>query len=310
MARLFFADDAADRAGEARMAGADLERMRASSEARFLIVRRGRVLAHADGALRIVWHSAGEVAPAERDGSVFLGMLDTRPCFALVPAEAPLTPDDRYRTGYGVDDDGFVGLYQAAMDMTPAEGRLAARAVHFANWINRTRWCGICGAPMRADAAGHKRACSACAREEFPRIDPVVIALVVRDDRCLLGRQAKFPPRRYSAVAGFVEPGETLEAAVRREVSEEVGVALAGVRYVGSQPWPFPNSLMVGFIAQAAHEAVSLNDRELEDARWFERAEVAQAVEAGGASAVVTLPPPGSIARRLIEHWLGLAPAD
>lgn len=308
MSELFFSDDPGDRVAQA-LAGTALARARESEDARYLLVRAGRVLTEPEP-LRLAWRPRTAVPEREGDVAVFLGVLDDRPCFALVPAEAPLTADDRYRTGYGIDADGFIGLYQAAMGMAPAEARLAARAVHFGNWINRTRHCGVCGAPMRAVAGGHKRICSACAREEFPRVDPVVIALVVRGSRCLLGRQPKFPPRRYSAVAGFVEPGETLEAAVHREAAEEVGVAIARAHYVDSQPWPFPCSLMVGFLAEAGGDEISLNDRELEDARWFERAEITAATEAErtGGEAAVTLPPAGSLARRLIEHWLVAAP--
>jgi len=305
---LFFIDDDAD----AGLQTADWRALAQDPRARFLRLRGGRVLARRGEVLRIVWHGPPERPAAEEDGPVFLGLLDGCPCFALVPRESPLTAHDRYRTGYGADDDGYVGLYDAAVGMPPAEARLAARAVHFANWINRTRFCGVCGAPMRAAPGGQRRVCSApgCGHEEFPRVDPVVIALVVRGDRCLLGRQPRFPPRRYSAVAGFVEPGETLEAAVRREVREEVGAQVGEVAYFGSQPWPFPSSLMVGFIAEAADDTVSLNDRELEDARWFARADLARAIEAerAGREAALALPPAGSIARRLIEHWLA-APA-
>lgn len=309
MTGLFFCDEPDERAAAAHAAaeGADLQE---SENARYLLVRAGRVRAHAGPGLRIAWQPRAAAPEHDGDVAVFLGMLEGQPRFALVRQEAPLTAEDRRRTGYGVDADGYVGLYQAAMAMAPAEARLAARAVHFANWINRTRCCGVCGAGMRAADAGHKRVCTACGREEFPRIDPVVIALVVRGPRCVLGRQPKFPPRRYSAVAGFVEPGETLEAAVRREAAEETGIAIARVHYVGSQPWPFPNSLMVGFLADAESVAISLNDRELEHARWFERSEIAAALEAerAGVEAPLALPPAGSIARRLIEHWLAAAP--
>ena len=308
LTRLFFIDERA----EGHLEAGDWQALAHDPQARFLLLRRGRVLARGRDPMCIAWHARRELSLGAEDTPVFLGLLDGRPCFGLVPHEPPLTAADRLGTGYGVDEAGFVGLYDAAMGMTAVEARLAARAVHFANWINRTRYCGVCGAPMRAAAAGHRRICTGpeCAREEFPRIDPVVIALVVRGSRCLLGRQPRFPPRRYSAVAGFVEPGETLEAAVRREVQEEVGAALAQVRYIGSQPWPFPSSLMVGFLAEARGETISLNDRELEDARWFTRAQLEEALHAerAGSEAELTLPPAGSIARRLIEHWLAAPP--
>ena len=159
---------------------------------------------------------------------------------------------------------------------------------------------------MELTEGGHKRVCSngRCAREVFPRTDPVIITLVTRGDRCLLGRQTRFPPRRYSPIAGFVEPGESLEAAVRREVYEEVGLRVGEVMYRGSQPWPFPASLMLGFQAQALDESIALNDHELEDAQWFERRDVRDLVlDASTAKLTIALPPKGVIARALIENW-------
>lgn len=159
------------------------------------------------------------------------------------------------------------------------------------------RYCGSCGAPTRAAQSGHVMVCTreSCAAESFPRLDPAVIVLVHAGERALLGRQAAWPPGRYSTVAGFVEPGESLEDAVRREVLEETGVQVAGIRYHSSQPWPFPRSLMLGFHAEAATTAIDPGDGELEDARWFIRAELA--------SGTPRLPLGGSVAWRLIEEW-------
>ncbi|HEX6637353.1 MAG TPA: NAD(+) diphosphatase [Steroidobacteraceae bacterium] len=172
-------------------------------------------------------------------------------------------------------------------------------------WRARHRFCGVCGAPNMRARAGHVMRCPdpVCGNETFPRLDPAIIVLVsdASGERALLGRQASWPPGRFSTIAGFVEPGESLEDAVIREVEEETGVLVGDVQYVASQPWPFPSSLMLGFRAVARTEAISLRDGELEDARWFTRADVA-----GGHPA---LPPPGSISARLIEGWFGQASA-
>lgn len=167
-------------------------------------------------------------------------------------------------------------------------------------WRARHRFCGVCGAPNQRARAGHVMRCSRgeCGNETFPRLDPAIIVLVAdaSGERALLGRQASWTQGRYSTIAGFVEPGESLEDAVIREVDEETGVQVGEVEYVASQPWPFPSSLMLGFRAVAHTEAISLRDGELEDARWFTRADIAAGHPA--------LPPPGSISSRLIDGWL------
>jgi NAD+ diphosphatase len=163
-------------------------------------------------------------------------------------------------------------------------------------WRARHCHCGVCGAPTTARSAGHVLVCTRCGTEFFPRIDPAIIVLVSDTRRALLGRQRSWAPGRYSALAGFVEAGESLEEAVGREVEEETGVQVGWVRYFASQPWPFPASLMLGFHAHAREAPVRL-DGELEDARWFELEQLRSADE-------TLLPPPHTIARRLIEAWI------
>ncbi|WP_245646074.1 NAD(+) diphosphatase [Nocardiopsis trehalosi] len=182
---------------------------------------------------------------------------------------------------------------------------LLTHAVAVANWNAGTRFCRSCGAPLRMAAAGHVRMCDAEGIEHFPRTDPAVIMLVHREvdgaEQCLLGHNPRWPENRYSVLAGFVEPGESLEQAVAREVAEEVGVAVADPRYLGSQPWPFPRSLMLGFTARAVGTAERTDAQEISDVRWFTRPELLAAAESGA----VLLPGPVSIARKLIEHWYG-----
>src|SRR5215470_10033292 len=178
------------------------------------------------------------------------------------------------------------------------EAGLLAYSRALAVWRARTRHCGVCGAPTAPIRAGHCLVCSnhTCAEEFFPRLDPAIIVLVSDGERALLGRQGSWPPRRYSTIAGFVEPGESLEDAVAREVAEETGVAVTGARYHSSQPWPFPSSIMLGFQARARPDSEVRVGGELEDARWFTREQVH--------SGEALTPPTQSISWRLIETWL------
>jgi NAD+ diphosphatase len=197
-------------------------------------------------------------------------------------------------------DAGFTDLRRASIDMDAKHaGILAyAKALHY--WQHRHLFCGVCGNPNRLLSAGHKLVCSneECARETFPRIDPAIIVLVTHKDACLLGRSPNWPPKRFSTLAGFVEPGESLEDAVVREVFEEASVQLGNIRYVSSQPWPFPASSMCGFFAEALSRDCKVSE-ELEEVRWFTTGELVAAVKDGS----VLLSPPVSIAFRLLADW-------
>jgi NAD+ diphosphatase len=192
----------------------------------------------------------------------------------------------------------FAELRTLAGLLPSDEAGLLAYARGLSIWRSRHRFCGACGARLLRERAGHMLRCSdpSCAQEAFPRIDPAIIVMVSDGARALLGRQASWPAGRYSTIAGFVEPGESLEDAVVREVAEETGVAVHAIRYHSSQPWPFPASLMVGFQARCAPDAAIQVGGELEDARWFTRTEI----DAGAAG----LPPSHSISYRLISTWL------
>lgn len=187
--------------------------------------------------------------------------------------------------------------------LDPEQLSLAVHAVAMARWLGSTPFCPQCGARTEIRSAGHLRVCPQCGKHHFPRTDPAVIMLVTDDaDRALVGRQRSWPAERFSTLAGFVEPGETLEDAVRREVIEESGVLVGDVTYAGSQPWPFPASLMLGFFAQASSTDISTEDDELAEARWITRDELA----AGAAAGTLLLPPRGvSISSWLIEQWFG-----
>jgi NAD+ diphosphatase len=192
-------------------------------------------------------------------------------------------------------------LRSVASILDRQDGTLLAYAKAMTYWHHRHRFCGDCGHPTRSSQGGHLRVCTnpECGQHHFPRIDPAIIVRVTDGKRCLLGRQPTWPTGRYSIIAGFVEPGESLEVAVVREVREETGIEVERVRYYASQPWPFPSSLMLGFTARAASTTIQLNDGELEDARWLSREEITEELRHG----TLRLPPPVSISYRLIEDW-------
>ena len=220
---------------------------------------------------------------------VLLGRFRGRVCFAAeVPGEAP--PDSPPGTN-------FEDLRTTAGQLPRDEAGLLAYARAMVLWRQRHRYCGRCGSATRSESAGHVMKCGnpGCGSEHFPRLDPAIIVLVTDGERALLGRQAAWPAGRYSTIAGFVEPGESLEDAVVREVLEETGVTVTEASYHSSQPWPFPSSLMVGFTALATPDAVPRVDEELEDVRWFTREEIA--------SGHPGLPLPQSVSFRLIEDW-------
>ena len=305
MTDLYFTDESADRREDVRTDPAALDGMMRSTAARFMLIRSGRVKVVERKPLALAWAGWDEVGGSLDDGAemVFLGIHDNAPCFAAIPAEIPQTIETRPRE---VKADGdYLGLFQAGAALTPIEAQFAAQAIHLANWTNRSRRCGRCGSPMKGMDGGHRRQCTACNWQEFPRTDPVVLALVAIGDRCILARQPKFPPGFYSPLAGFVSPAETLEAAVRREVHEEVGVRVGAVTYIASQPWPFPGSLMLGFHAVALDDAIKLDSNELEDAQWFSRSEV-EALRRGERVKGRDLnpPPPGVVARTVIDRWM------
>ena len=239
---------------------------------------------------------------------VFLGLIDERAHFAL-DVSAIETPLEMLRSpalaAAGIAEAGvrFADLRQLGARLDRREGSLLALARAMLFWHSRHRFCGLCGNPTRSEEAGHMRRCTdpACHTMHFPRTDPAVIMLVTDGDRALLGRNKNFPvPGMYSTLAGFVEPGESLEDAVAREVREETGIEVAAVHYHSSQPWPFPANIMLGFYAEAATSEIAVDYGELEDARWFERDWLASHAD----DDTFRLPRLDSIARRLIEDWL------
>ncbi len=257
---------------------------------RVLVVQDGQALVDGDGLVLV----APQEAPA--GDRLYLGVQDEVPYFA-VAGPLPQRPGARPAR-----------LREIGAALGYRDAGLLVHAVALANWHATHRHCPRCGAPTRSTRGGSVRSCDADGSSHFPRTDPAVIVLVHDGaDRCVLGRQAVWPPARYSVLAGFVEPGESAEQAVVREVREESGLELVDVAYVSSQPWPFPASLMLGFTARATDPtAVPRSaDAELEDVRWFSRAELRAAGGWADDRGAVLLPPPVSIASRLITRWAG-----
>ncbi|MEW9622950.1 NAD(+) diphosphatase [Rhodanobacter geophilus] len=287
-----------DRMAERRDDAAWLATQAGASDARFLLLdAEGRACLHADrDALR--WLDPGERQRLCADMPAWLlGIVYGRPHFLLALAD-----DARA----GALEAGLAArrasLREAGLLLAADEAGLFAYAKGLAHWQRETRHCTCCGAPLAIVSAGHRMHCTntACGRLHFPRTDAAIIVIVEHEGACLLGRQASWPPGRYSTLAGFVEPGEALEDAVRREVMEESGVLVGEVHYHSSQPWPMPASLMVGFTAVARNPAIRLRDRELEDARWFTPQQIADGIADGS-----FLPPtPLSVSYRLLQHWL------
>jgi len=295
----FYGETGLDRMALRRGDDAWLRALLEAEGTAILPVWRARNLVARTEAPCLVALSAAEAAGLLADAvePLFLGMRAGRAHFAL-----DISHRDDPHAVPGLDGRGeFVDLREVGPDLPREDGGLLAYARGLAHWHRTHRFCGRCGAATEAREAGHVRRCTdaACGASHFPRTDPAVIMLVSAGDRVLLGRKSDWPAGRYSVLAGFVEPGETLEAAVAREVMEETGIAVADVRYHSSQPWPFPASLMLGFFATALDERLVVNRDELEDARWFTRAEL----EADAAPHHIR-PRSDSVARRLIGDWL------
>jgi NAD+ diphosphatase len=289
---LDLAADPHDRVGQHRSDDAWLDRAWSHPEARVLVVAGSRVRP-ADGT--VPWAPSADV-PAEGT-RVLLGEREGRVWFALVL-------DASYA------EDGWVGIRDLLPHLAGAgveQAPLVFHAIGLAEWLSTTRFCPRCGGRLEPRLAGHELECSECHRRQFPRTDPAVIMAITHgepgtpDEALLLGRQDVWPSGRYSTLAGFLEPGETLEDAVRREVLEETGVVVGEVSYFGNQPWPLPGSLMLGFRGGALSRDIRVDGREIQDARWFTRADIREQT----AASTLLLPGGVSISRSLVEDWYG-----
>jgi len=297
-----FAGSPIDRADHIRC---DREKLAQQMNWRARVLLLHDLLPDIDDAGGLIWGSLADVD--EDTDLVFLGMMDEKPCFAAVPDG-----------GAGGPAYAMPRAWAAMQQLSPGDLAIYGGARSLVDWHARHRFCARCGQPTHIAKGGWQRNCAAredggCAAQHFPRTDPVTIMLVENPDHnggsLLLGRQPRFPPRSFSALAGFVEPGETIEEAVAREVHEEAGVTVRDVRYIATQPWPFPSQLMIGCHSLTSDTEITLDEEELEEARWFSRADVAMALEdmkQGGAGEMAPFiaPQPTAIAYSLLRWWL------
>jgi NAD+ diphosphatase len=304
-----FGGSGLDRAAELRKDPAALAR--ALARGRVLPVWRGKPLA--EGCLRLGWLEAGHPALARAAATVFLGLDGDSPRFAADISDwAPEAGAEAVAAGFFdpsvqrhpalPDSLGFAELRGMMTTLSAREAELAATAKAVLHWHRSHGFCAACGAPSDPAQGGWQRVCPDCGAEHFPRTDPVVIMLVTRGNSVLLGRSPGWPEGMFSLLAGFVEPGETVEAAVRREVQEEAGLRCGPVSYLASQPWPFPASLMVGMRTEALGDALTLDPAELEAARWVSREDLVRAF--AGQHPEITPARPGAIAHFILRNWL------
>ena len=276
----FFCGDGLDRADHLRADPDAIRRLQNHPAALELAWIDGAPALDDEG--RLSWR------PVSGQPPLFLGLDGDAPRFShLLDGEAPA--------------NAYAHIHLLAM-LDGLEAPTFAAALSLANWHRRHGHCSVCGHATEPNRGGWSRICPNCGAEHYPRSDPVVIMLAEHDGKLLLGRQPQYPPGRYSALAGFVEPGESIEFAVARELKEEAGIDVLDVGYLCSQPWPFPSSLMIGAHATAADDSLTIDRNELDDARWFSRDEVVAAL-AGDPAAPFQPPPPWAIARTLLDRW-------
>jgi NAD+ diphosphatase len=300
-----FAGGTLDRAAHIREDEAALSRLSEARSTRFLPFRDLKPLLRGEDILVPAWQAPDRVLPLLEAGAVtaFLGLEEDAARFVVD------VPGDLTDVELEPPDATYTGVRRAAPFLSPADASVVAFARSLLAWHDVHRYCPSCGAPAESAQAGHQKRCTddACGVYQFPRTDPVVIMLVHREDRCLLGRAVRarrYPAGLYSCLAGYVEPGESIEEAVRREVLEEAGLEVARVRYHSSQPWPFPSTLMIGCFAEALPGQVRIDPAELESARWFTLSELREAVERWMEEGTLRLPPPLTIAHQLARAWL------
>lgn len=308
-----FGGSGLDRAAELRGNIPALAAAMQDSAARAVLLWRGKVLATGDGPIELVRLGLDHPALAEAaEGPILLGREDGAAVFAYDVSGWEPEGQDVSTVGAFRDPTEqvhpvlaparFVELRNVMVRLSARDAELAATAKAIHGWQATHRFCARCGAASELHQAGWQRICPACGAHHFPRTDPVVIMLITHGNRCLLGRSPGWPEGMYSCLAGFLEPGETIEAAVRREVFEEAGIRVGEVRYLSSQPWPFPASLMIGCHGIAESDGIVVDPDELEDARWLSREDVADAF--AGLRGDLLPARKGAIAHFLLRNWL------
>ncbi|HLW91570.1 MAG TPA: NAD(+) diphosphatase [Roseiarcus sp.] len=314
--RFGFAGNPLDRLSERREDQAFLAAARQAPKARAMVFARDMpILKKSAAGLEALFTLPEALALGRPRDSALLGALDDgAPVFADLLDDAAVELradgsdgflDKRVLVVPGRDDLALIDARSIAAQglLAPPMVGVLAEAKSLLSWHARHRFCPNCGAPTRLAAAGWRRECDVCKAQHFPRTDPVAIMLAIDGDNCLLGRQPRFPKSMYSCLAGFIEPGETIEDAVRREIREEAGILCGAVSYLFSQPWPFPSSLMIGCLAEAATREIKIDQIELEDARWFSREEARSMLE-GLHPDRLSAPNPMAIAHHILRAWV------
>lgn len=296
-----FSGNPLDRAGDLRNDSTWLAAQREHPEAMAMVVWEGRPLVEPyAGGERLVWLSMRHALDMVKDRDLFLGLWKDVPAYAI-EFEGSIDPTHGPVANLG----RFIEMREAAVVLAATEAAMAGEAKGLFDWRRRHGFCSACGKATDQASGGWRRLCNACGTEHFPRVDPVAIMLPVYnggdEPRCLLGRQAQWPQGRHSALAGFMEPGETIEEACAREVKEEAGLTVKSVTYHSSQPWPFPAQLMIGLIAEVTDDNAQPDQTELEAVVWLTRAEARAVLE--GTHPDIFSPPPYAIANRLISAW-------
>jgi len=300
-----FAGNPLDRAGDRRNDPDWLAEQAADPEALALVLWEGRPLLEAEGEPRLAWLAMAHARAVALDRELFLGLWKGAPVFA-VEIEGSIDPTAGPLRGVGE----FHEMRAAAALLSGPDAAMAGAAKSLFDWRRRHGFCAACGTLSEDACGGWKRVCPACSTEHFPRVDPVTIMLAVYkgapgggdEPRCLLGRQASWPEGRMSALAGFLEPGETIEEACAREIEEEAGLTVTKVRYHSSQPWPFPSQLMIGLVCEVDSEDARPDQTELEAVAWLTRREAADML--AGRHPTLRSPPRIAIARTLLQAWV------
>ncbi len=285
--KTFFSAGPVDRRSHLRGDRGELEAMLDHGDTRFVAIWQSRCMIQDEAPVLLQQSALGDTW--RRELAIYLGTLTGSHLFA-VALDGPLSD-------HGPSESAFDNHGRLLSLQSEDDGALLAYAKGMVEWQQRHLYCGLCGSANRPEQSGFVMVCqnNDCAHRCFPRVDPAIIVLVTDADKCLLGRQARWPEGRFSTIAGFVEPGESMEDAVRREVLEETNVSVGDVSYLGSQPWPFPAAIMVGFHAEALSTKIALTDAELAAAGWYTREQIA--------AGAIKLPPVNSIAFQLIEAW-------
>jgi NAD+ diphosphatase len=321
-----FAGSPLDRASQYRKEAAWLAARRDDQQSRYLpfFDLRGLIAAGPQPALAWLEPTVVKLYRMQQAIEIFLGLKDGIAHFAIDVSPADASPAARALMGQPTTRPGqlsgpapkadapfrvegkFIDVRTIAPQLTGGEAAILAQGRSLLDWHARHQFCSVCGTRSALHDAGYMRQCTSetCKAQHFPRTDPVVIMLAHRGDMCLLGRQARFLPGVYSALAGFMEPGETIEEAVRREVREEAGVRVGRVRYHSTQPWPYPSSLMIGCLAEAETEEIKPDEDELEEARWFTRGEARAMLTNWRGTEGYRLPAPMAIAHQITKAWV------